>query len=62
MNEHLENLLVEIRIDSEDAVKGCYTLLTSSYSIVCLPDNKYIVPRRVLKELEKYSINFKIVK
>ena len=51
----------EIKIKPRDKVKGFYTLLTNG-SVVCLPDNEYIVPKYVLKELEKEGINFKVKK
>ncbi len=51
----------EIKIKSKDKVKGFYSLLTNG-SVVCLPDNEYIVPKYVLSELEKEGINFKVKK
>ncbi|KKM72705.1 hypothetical protein LCGC14_1417770 [marine sediment metagenome] len=53
--------LEEIKIKSRDKVKGFYTLLTNG-SVVCLPNNEYIVPKYVLNELEKKGINFKVKK
>ncbi len=61
MNERIENNLEEIKIDSQDKVKGFYTLLTNG-SVVCLPDNEYLVPKYILSELVKEGIKFSIKK
>lgn len=60
MNEKEKNL-EEIKIDSQDKVKGFYILLTNS-SVVCLPDNEYLVPKYILSELVKKGIKFSIKK
>ena len=51
----------DIKIKSRDKVRGFYTLLTNG-SVVCLPDNEYLVPKYVLSELEKEGITFKVKK
>ena len=51
--ENLHN----IRIDSNNKIEGFYTLLTNG-SVVCLPNNEYIVPEEVLEVLEKKKIKF----
>lgn len=56
------NNLELIRIDQRDEAKGFYTLFISDYSIVCLPDNEYIIPKCMLKKLRKKKIKFKLVK
>lgn len=56
----LETKLERIIIDFKDEVNGCYTLLTSIYTIICLPNNTYIVPRPALDLLNNKSINYKI--
>ncbi len=57
----MENKLEEIKVDFKDRVKGFYTLLTNG-SVICLPNNEYIVPKYVLNELEKQGVKFKIKK
>ena len=57
----MENNLEEIKVDFKDRVKGFYTLLTNG-SVICLPNNEYIVPKYVLTELEKQGVKFKIKK
>lgn len=53
--------LEEIKIKPKDEAKGFYVLLNNG-SGVCLPDHKYLVPKYVLRELEKEGIDFKIKK
>jgi hypothetical protein len=57
----MENNLEEIKVDFKDRVKGFYTLLTNG-SVICLPNNEYIVPKSVLSELAKQGIKFKVKK
>ena len=56
-----KEILHEIKIDSKDKIEGFYTLLTNG-SVICLPDNEYIVPEEVLRELEKNKIKFTFLK
>lgn len=58
---NVNNSLQQIKIDSKDKVNGFYTLLTNG-SVVCLPDNEYIVPENVLGELKKKKIKFEVLK
>lgn len=52
---------MRIKIKEKDKINGFSILLTSG-SIVCLPNNEYIVPKHILNELEKKHVNFKIIK
>jgi len=61
MNKTTKKILYEIRIDSKDKIEGFYTLLTNG-SVVCLPDNEYIVPDNVLIELNKQGIKYTVLK
>lgn len=49
----------EIKIDNKDKIDGFYTLLTNG-SVVCLPDNEYIVPEEVLMELQTRGIKYSL--
>ena len=51
----------KIVIDSKDEVQGFYTLLTNG-TVVCFPDNEYIVPKSVLSELVTKGIKFELKK
>jgi len=51
--------LQRIKISEEHKINGFYTLLTNG-SVVCLPDNEYLVPEYVLSILLKSGVNFKI--
>ena len=53
--------LIRIKIKKEDGVKGFYGLLITDKSIICLPNNEYIIPKEILKNLKKKKINFTIV-
>ena len=55
------NNLQAIKIDFKDKVNGFYTLLTNG-SVVCFPNNEYIVPKEVLGELKKKKIKFEVLK
>jgi len=57
----MENNLEEIKVDPKDRVRGFYTLLTNG-SVICLPNNEYIVPKYILGELAKQGIKFKVKK
>jgi len=50
--------LRRIKIGIKDKVKGFYELITSDSSIVCLPDNEYIIPESILERLREKKIKF----
>ena len=53
--------MIKIKIKEKDKVSGFYALIKGDYSIVCLPNNEYIVPSKVLKILEKEKISYEII-
>lgn len=57
----MEKDIEEIKIATKDKVRGFYTLLTND-SVICLPNNEYIVPKHALSELAKEGIKFKVNK
>ena len=57
----MEKDIEEIKIATKDKVRGFYTLLTNG-SVVCLPNNEYLVPKYVLSELEEENIQFQVKK
>ena len=55
----MKETLQKIKISDKHQVNGFYTLLTNG-SVVCLPNNEYLVPDYVLSVLVKRGIQFKM--
>tara|TARA_Y100000310_G_scaffold298351_1_gene332226 strand:- start:331 stop:570 length:240 start_codon:yes stop_codon:yes gene_type:complete len=57
------NNLLHIKINSSEANKdsGFYTLMVSGASVVCLKNEEYIVPEKVIAKLNEKKIIYELV-
>lgn len=55
--------MLRIKIISNDQNKdnGFYTLINSGYSIACLKDDVYIVPKEAINKLNARNIKWELV-
>ena len=56
--------LIEIRINSTSSNmdKGFRTLMNSGLSVICLEDEKYVVPESALEGLKKEGVLYELVR
>ncbi len=56
-----ETLKIKLNSDRTNKVRGFYILMTSG-SVVCLPDDEYIIPTESKDVLKQKNIDFEVLR